>query len=133
MIGGMVGNNSSGTTSIKYGVTRDKVIKLETILSDGSEVIFESLTKDAFQNKQQLPTLEGKIYNIINQDLHSRAVQNQIKDNFPKAEIHRRNTGYAIDQLINCQEFDETSLKPFNMCQLLSGSEGTLALQRKSP
>lgn len=127
MIGGMVGNNSSGTTSIKYGVTRDKVIKLETILSDGSEVIFESLTKDAFQNKQQLSTLEGKIYNIINQDLHSRAVQNQIKDNFPKAEIHRRNTGYAIDQLINCQEFDETSLKPFNMCQLLSGSEGTLA------
>ena len=26
MIGGMVGNNSSGTTSIKYGVTRDKVL-----------------------------------------------------------------------------------------------------------
>ena len=26
MIGGMVGNNSSGTTSIQYGVTRDKVI-----------------------------------------------------------------------------------------------------------
>ena len=26
MIGGMVGNNSSGTTSIKYGVTRDKVV-----------------------------------------------------------------------------------------------------------
>ena len=38
MIGGMVGNNSSGTTSIKYGVTRDKVIELKTILTDGSEV-----------------------------------------------------------------------------------------------
>ena len=37
MIGGMVGNNSSGTTSIKYGVTRDKVINLCTILSDGSK------------------------------------------------------------------------------------------------
>ncbi len=32
MIGGMVGNNSSGTTSIKYGVTRDKVLSLKTIL-----------------------------------------------------------------------------------------------------
>jgi hypothetical protein len=39
MIGGMVGNNSSGTTSIKYGVTRDKVLALKTVLSDGSEVI----------------------------------------------------------------------------------------------
>ncbi len=35
MIGGMVGNNSSGTTSIKYGVTRDKVLALKTVLSDG--------------------------------------------------------------------------------------------------
>ncbi|MGF1555190.1 FAD-binding and (Fe-S)-binding domain-containing protein [Paucihalobacter sp.] len=127
MIGGMVGNNSSGTTSIKYGVTRDKVIKLETILSDGSEVIFEALTSDAFQNKRHLPTLEGEIYRTIYQQLHSKEVQNQIKDNFPKAQIHRRNTGYAIDQLIDCQEFDQSSFKPFNMCELLSGSEGTLA------
>ena len=36
MIGGMVGNNSSGTTSIRYGVTRDKVVGLRSILSDGS-------------------------------------------------------------------------------------------------
>ena len=43
MIGGMVGNNSSGTTSIKYGVTRDKVINLCTILSDGSKAKFGSL------------------------------------------------------------------------------------------
>ena len=40
MIGGMVGNNSSGTTSIKYGVTRDKVVEMHTILSDGTEAIF---------------------------------------------------------------------------------------------
>ena len=44
MIGGMVGNNSSGTTSIKYGVTRDKVMELHTILSDGSEAIFNDLS-----------------------------------------------------------------------------------------
>ena len=37
MMGGMVGNNSSGTTSIQYGVTRDKVVSLKTILSDGSD------------------------------------------------------------------------------------------------
>ena len=48
MIGGMVGNNSSGTTSIQYGVTRDKVIELQTILSDGSEVNFGEISSDEF-------------------------------------------------------------------------------------
>jgi FAD/FMN-containing dehydrogenase len=41
MIGGMVGNNSSGTTSIRYGVTRDKIVALHTVLSDGIFDIFE--------------------------------------------------------------------------------------------
>src|SRR5690606_13179730 len=48
MIGGMVGNNSSGTTSIQYGVTRDKVLKLKTILSNGEEAVFEPLSKKEF-------------------------------------------------------------------------------------
>ena len=43
MIGGMVGNNSSGTTSIEYGSTRDHVLEVKALLSDGSEVIFKSL------------------------------------------------------------------------------------------
>jgi FAD/FMN-containing dehydrogenase len=38
MIGGMVGNNSSGTTSI-LSVTRDKIIEIKTILSDGSSAV----------------------------------------------------------------------------------------------
>ena len=44
MIGGMVGNNSSGTTSIKYGTTRDKLISLKVLLSDGSKAEFKDLT-----------------------------------------------------------------------------------------
>ena len=45
MMGGMVGNNSSGTTSIRYGVTRDQIIELETVLSDGSKAIFKEIGK----------------------------------------------------------------------------------------
>lgn len=127
MIGGMVGNNSSGTTSIKYGVTRDKIVKLETILSDCSEVVFQNLSNEEFHSIRKKPNLEGAIYNTIYKELHSKEAQKQIKDGFPKAQIHRRNTGYAIDQLINTVVFNEQSSKPFNMCELLSGSEGTLA------
>ena len=126
MIGGMVGNNSSGTTSIKYGVTRDKVVELHTILSDGSEVIFNDLSKDEFHEKLKIDSLEGQIYKSIYSELLSESVQKNIIDNFPKPEIHRRNTGYAIDELIHSEVFSASDV-PFNMCELLTGSEGTLA------
>ncbi|PWK19830.1 FAD-binding and (Fe-S)-binding domain-containing protein [Xanthomarina spongicola] len=126
MIGGMVGNNSSGTTSIQYGVTRDKVLKLKTVLSDGSEVAFGAIQKNEFNRKIELNTLEGHIYKTIYNELKSEYVQSEIINQFPKPEIHRRNTGYAIDELIKTDIFSE-ALEPFNMCKLLSGSEGTLA------
>lgn len=126
MLGGMVGNNSSGTTSIQYGVTRDKVLEMHTILSDGTEVIFGELSKEAFHKKTNIESLEGLIYKKIYSELESERVQNQIIENFPKPEIHRRNTGYAIDELIKSDVFTKSSQK-FNMCKLLSGSEGTLA------
>ncbi|WP_411767645.1 FAD-binding and (Fe-S)-binding domain-containing protein [Winogradskyella sp. A3E31] len=126
MIGGMVGNNSSGTTSIQYGVTRDKVVELKTLLSDGSEVVFNTINKEGFLKKVELQSLEGAIYKTVYDELKSKEVQNRIKRDFPRSEIHRRNTGYAIDALINNNVFTETQ-DDFNMCQLLSGSEGTLA------
>ncbi|WP_378175008.1 FAD-binding and (Fe-S)-binding domain-containing protein [Aquimarina sp. SS2-1] len=126
MIGGMVGNNSSGTTSIQYGVTRDKVFELQTVLSDGSEAIFSNVFKKDFEDKMTQNNLEGKIYKTIYQELSSKEVQKRVRINFPKPEIHRRNTGYAIDELIACDVFSDDN-EPFNMCNLLSGSEGTLA------
>lgn len=126
MIGGMVGNNSSGTTSIKYGVTRDKVIELHTVLSDGKEVVFHDLSKDEFQEKITKDSLEGRIYKSIYSELLSESVQKNIIENFPKPEIHRRNTGYAIDELIKSEVFSGSDIS-FNMCELLTGSEGTLA------
>ncbi|MFS4482018.1 FAD-binding and (Fe-S)-binding domain-containing protein [Hyunsoonleella sp. 2307UL5-6] len=126
MIGGMVGNNSSGTTSIQYGVTRDKVIELQTILSNGKEVTFGALSSEDFKKKTTLNTLEGEIYKTIYSELKDETIQKEIKEHFPKPEIHRRNTGYAIDELITSNVFSNTS-EQFNMCKLLSGSEGTLA------
>lgn len=126
MIGGMVGNNSSGTTSIQYGVTRDKVLEIQAVLSDGSEVVFGKISKDEFFEKVEQDTLEGRIYKTIWEELQDKTVQQNIKDNFPKPEIHRRNTGYAIDELLKTEIFTDGDER-FNMCKLLAGSEGTLA------
>lgn len=126
MIGGMVGNNSCGATSIVYGSTRDHVIELKTLLSDGSEVCFGSLSKKKFEQKNSLNTLEGDIYRNIHNELNDPKVRSQIEEEFPKSTINRRNTGYAVDYLMNTSPFVETDTE-FNFCKLLCGSEGTLA------
>ena len=130
MIGGMVGNNSSGSTSIKYGVTRDKVIALEVLLSDGSLVEFTEISSEEFIQKKKLQTLEGEIYNQLYTELSQTSTQNNIKDQFPKPEIHRRNTGYAVDALLMSNLFGGEN-STINVAKLLCGSEGTLAFTTK--
>ncbi|MEM6396861.1 MAG: FAD-linked oxidase C-terminal domain-containing protein [Bacteroidota bacterium] len=156
MIGGMVGNNSCGTTSIVYGSTREHVLELRCVLSDGEvamfgeipsrnsslqekkrDVVVRGTTPPApachpqvgreVQNKKQLQNREGAIYRelfaLLEKDTHRQA----ILDSTPKSVISRRNTGYALDMLAAQQPFDESGTA-FNICTLLCGSEGTLAL-----
>lgn len=126
MVGGMVGNNSSGSTSIKYGVTRDKVLQINAILSDGSSAIFKEISSEKFIKKTKLDTLEGKIYKSIFDELSNQENQNEIHNKFPKPEIHRRNTGYAVDEFLSSDLFGGTE-KTINVAKFLTGSEGTLA------
>jgi FAD/FMN-containing dehydrogenase/Fe-S oxidoreductase len=126
MIGGMVGNNSSGTSSIKYGVTRDKVISLKTILSDGSEVMFNELTSSEFNQKKAGNSLEGNIYSAIFNELSNPENQSEILKEFPNKNIHRRNNGYPVDELLSYEGFGG-SKQTINLATLLTGSEGTLA------
>jgi FAD/FMN-containing dehydrogenase/Fe-S oxidoreductase len=125
MIGGMVGNNSSGSTSIRYGVTRDKVLKIEGLLSDGSEVTFSDLSSEEFKAKSRENSFEGKIYKALRNELSQEDIQQEIHAQFPKSTIHRRNTGYAVDELLASDLFGGNS-KTINVAKLLSGSEGTL-------
>ncbi|MEL6944722.1 MAG: FAD-binding oxidoreductase, partial [Bacteroidota bacterium] len=125
-IGGMVGNNSSGTTSIVYGSTRDHVLEITAYLSDCSYVTFGAVSSEEFIQKTKLSTLEGSIYKQIQSELDQPAIQEEIRSQFPKASIHRRNTGYAVDYLLNSEIFSNNQTA-FNFCKLLCGSEGTLA------
>ena len=126
MIGGMVGNNSSGTTSIEYGTTRDHVLELKTFLSDGSAVTFTAKDQAALQAVLEQEDLEGTIYRFFIERLQDQDLQSRIQQEYPKASIHRRNTGYAIDELLHLKPFAEKG-PDFNLCPLLAGSEGTLA------
>ena len=59
--------------------------------------------------------------------LKDAANQKTITTGFPKKEIPRRNTGYALDLLMDANPINGSE-KPFNFCKLLAGSEGTLAM-----
>ncbi len=126
MMGGMVGNNSCGSNSIVYRSTREHLLEVKALLSDGSEATFRSLDPDAFHAKCEAPTLEGNIYKNIRSLLGNYDNQQEIRKEFPKKSIERRNTGYAVDVLLDTAPF--TAGEPdFNFCKLIAGSEGTLA------
>lgn len=126
MIGGMVGNNACGSHSIIYGTTRDHTIATKVILSDGNEVEFKALSKKEFEEKLEGNSLENKVYQHINSILTDKENQEAIIKEYPDKSIYRRNTGYAIDLLLDSQPFNGE--KPFNFANLICGSEGTLGL-----
>lgn len=127
MIGGMVGNNSCGSYSLVYGTTRDHVLALHVLLGDGSEAVFKDCTIEEFENKCELQSLEGAIYRQIREELSNKEQQEDIRKEFPNPKLHRRNTGYAVDELLKSEIFSQNG-EAFNFCKLLTGSEGTLAL-----
>lgn len=119
MLGGMVGNNSSGSTSISYGTTREKLLGVEVILSDSTVQCFGSISapqcnpssviEDVFQWEEamrQFPELEDALASA-----------------YPDPSIHRRNSGYALDLL-----FARNQKDPSRWLEVLCGSEGTLAI-----
>jgi FAD/FMN-containing dehydrogenase/Fe-S oxidoreductase len=126
MMGGMVGNNSCGSNSVVYRSTREHLLEVKAILSDGTNVEFKTVTNDAFHTKCEMDNLEGKIYKNIRSILSNYDNQQEIRKQFPKKSVERRNTGYAIDMLLEKAPF--VAGKPdFNFCELIAGSEGTLA------
>jgi FAD/FMN-containing dehydrogenase/Fe-S oxidoreductase len=111
-IGGMVGNNSCGARSLRYGNTREHVIAVEALLADGTKGRFEKVTRDLSSVPPPLLPLAKDLLSL------GRREAEEIAARFPK--VQRRVGGYNLDALV-----------PYggapNLAHLLVGSEGTLA------
>jgi FAD/FMN-containing dehydrogenase/Fe-S oxidoreductase len=130
MIGGMIGNNSCGLHSLVYGAMRDHTISVRTVLSDASVVEFGEVDQEVITRKMKLDTLEGTLYREIHEILSDPSNQKEIRAQFPDPSVVRRNTGYALDELLDCQLYraGEAKYERLNLSRLICGSEGTLVI-----
>src|SRR5690554_4512424 len=124
-IGGMTGNNSCGSRSLRYGTMRDNVEALRAVLADGNAVEFGELARDAWRNE---PSAAGDLFKDL-LALGQREAE-EIERRFPK--LMRRVGGYNLDALLPAGErlsgeTERRSGDPPNLAHLLVGSEGTLA------
>ena len=113
-LGGMAGNNSAGSRSIRYGLMRDNVLSIAATLADGSDRDFGTIDPAA----RATPAGDELTSRLL--QLGERA-QQEILERFPR--VLRRVGGYNIDALVPDQQ-------PTNLAHLLVGSEGTLAYFR---
>jgi FAD/FMN-containing dehydrogenase/Fe-S oxidoreductase len=115
-IGGMAGNNSCGSKSIRYGLMADNVRSIQAILSDGSQHRFGMVPDNLGER------MPATIADLI-QRLRALGISeaDEIAARFPKQL--RRVGGYNIDALT----LDARASGRDNLARLLVGSEGTLA------
>ncbi|HLV02203.1 MAG TPA: FAD-binding oxidoreductase, partial [Acidobacteriota bacterium] len=96
-IGGMIGNNSSGTRSIRYGKTIDKILDVGVLLSTGEEIRFGPLDRAGLDQKCRQNDREGEIYRKVRQLVRDN--RDEIKRRYPK--VMRRVSGYNLDALLD--------------------------------
>jgi len=115
-LGGMAGNNSCGSRSIRYGNMVHNVRGIDAVLADGAEFSFGAVPGD-------LNRLEGPAgYQELVRKIRGIALREAEEIEHRVSKLLRRVGGYNLDML---------SGESFNMAHLLVGSEGTLAYSRR--
>ncbi len=113
-VGGMIGNNSSGTKSIIYGKMVDQVLEAKVLLTNGEVLEYKELSPEEYEEKKSGDTREALIYTEFQKIVEEN--REEIEKRYPK--ILRRVQGYNLD------EFHQS--KRWNLAKLITGSEGTL-------
>jgi FAD/FMN-containing dehydrogenase/Fe-S oxidoreductase len=117
-IGGMVGNNSCGARSLRYGNTRENVLSVDAVLADGSVAHFGPVAHDLSDLPPASPLLP-LAWNLL---VLAAREADEIEARFPK--LQRRVGGYNLDALV-------PGRNDLNLAHLLVGSEGTLAFSTR--
>jgi len=119
VLGGAIGNNSTGAHSLQYGKTDAYVEECEAVLADGTVTTFEAFPLGELDDRADPDgDLEGRIYAAVRDLLED----DTIREAYP--DLKRNVSGYNLDWIIERASEDGV----VDMPGLLAGSEGTLAV-----
>ncbi|OEV13109.1 FAD-binding and (Fe-S)-binding domain-containing protein, partial [Streptomyces nanshensis] len=124
-IGGMIGNNSAGSGSIRYGMTIDHVRELDVVLSDATLARLGPVARDVREQRAALPTLEGRIHRELPRIAEENATA--IAEGMPG--FWRRAGGYRLDRIAGQLASPDGEL---DLAKFVVGSEGTLVLATRA-
>lgn len=130
-VGGMIGNNASGTRSIVYGKTIDHVISSKVVLADGTVMELEAVDDDEWGRRSEGDSPEVAIYRGVKEIVEQN--REEILARYPK--VMRRVSGYNLDEFVDGAGYtgpiggrNLAGHKTWNLSNLIVGSEGTLAV-----
>lgn len=121
-MGGMVGNNSAGELTLKYGKTEDYVKQLKVILADGHEYTFGPITRRELYSKITETTMEGKVYKELFELIKSHEALIQAS----KPRVSKNSAGYMLWHVLSRGATEDEDV--FDIAQLIVGSQGTLGI-----
>ncbi len=113
-IGGMIGNNSCGSTAQRTGKVVDNIARLEVVLYDGTRFWCGETDDDEYAAIERRGDPRASVYRRLR--LLRDQYTDEIRSRYP--DIPRRVSGYNLDSLLPEHNFD--------VAGLLVGSESTL-------
>ena len=129
-VGGMIGNNASGTRSIVYGKTIDHVLSCRVVLADGTVMDLEPAGDDQWRRRSEGSTRAAEIYRGVSAII--AANRDEILARYPK--VMRHVSGYNLDEFVDGAGYtgpiggrNLDGPRTWNLSNLIVGSEGTLA------
>ncbi len=126
VLGGCIGNNSTGAHSLKYHKADGYIESVEAVLADGTVTEFGWISVDELHDRARSTetdedtNIEDRIYTEVSRIL--REEREEIEQRYP--DLTRNVSGYNLDKLL--EDADERG--EVNVGRLLAGSEGTLAI-----
>ena len=117
-IGGMVGNNSGGEQSLRYGNTERWVREVRVVFADGKEYTVKPLNRKQLEQKLKLKTYEANLYRQVYELIEAN--YDLIKNARP--HVNKNSMGY------NLWSVWDRGTGIFDMTRLITGSQGTLGI-----
>ncbi len=121
-VGGMVGNNSGGELTLRYGKTEDYVASLRTVLSDGHTYVFGPENRRELYSKIAQVDIEGQVHKRIFDLIEN----NQALIDAARPNVSKNSAGYYLWNILKKNTDEQENI--FDLTKLLVGSQGTLGV-----